>query len=341
VKSATHCQLLLPGMFHELAVTAATPPALRSLLRVARRHAPFEGNQDAWRCHFFGVKRQQDVPVAPFACLGEGIQPDHDFWLCVNPVSLQMQRDSFVLASAQARGLSLEQARKLTDALNLHFTHDGLRFFAAHPDRWYLRVPHVPKLETYPLSEAIGQNVQRLLPQGDDALRWHQRLNEFQMLLHHHHVNQTLEAQGEMPVNSLWLWGGGQLIPARPRPKLTVWAHDPFSRGLAHAHGSHVSPLPSSASDWPKGGLPAGEHLLVLDQLEQACLTGDVTEWQQALLKLDTHWFSPVLEALRDGTINELSLHFAATHRVSSYTVKKIDFLKFWCRAKSLGAYLG
>jgi len=341
VKYATHCQLLLPGMFHEFATTADTPPALAKLLKFARRQPSFEGNHDAWRGHFFGVARQQDDPVAPFSCLGDGIQPGNDFWLCAHPVSLQLQRDSFVLASARAPGLSMEQAQALIEALNVHFSEDGLHFSAAHANRWYLRLPQIPKLETYPLAEAIGQPVERLLPQGEDGLQWHRRLNECQMLLHEHPVNLELERMGALPVNSLWLWGGGQLVAGKARPDLTVWAHDPFTRGLGLAHACDVKPLPASATDWPGGGLAAGEHLLVLDQLEQAGLSGDAFEWQQALARLDSHWFSPLLAALRDGTMTELTLHLAEKHRVSSYAVKKSDLLKFWRRAKSLGAYLG
>lgn len=328
-------------MIREFAAVASGSPALLAMLRCARRVNVFAGDDHAWRCRFFGVARQQDTPVAPFAALGDGLEPRADYWLCANPVTLHLQRDSFILANGQARGLSLEQAAELVGALNDQFAADGLYFFAPHASRWYLRLTHAPRLETHPLSEAIGQNVQRLLPQGDDALQWHTRVNEMQMLLHGHPVNLDLERRGDPPVNSLWLWGGGILTPGRQQAELRVWAHDPFTRGLAQSHASRSAVLPSSAADWPEGGMVPGEHLAVLDQLEQAHLRDDPHSWREALERMDRHWFAPLLEALHDGTINRLVLHLAGTHNVSSYALTRTDLRKFWRRAQPLGAYLG
>ncbi len=340
MKSVTRCQLLLPGMFHELALTTLCPPALGKLLRSARRGAHFSGNDQAWRCHYFGVARQQDDPVAPFSCLGEGIECGPYYWLCANPVNLQLQRDSFVLADGQMRGLSLEQAGQLVAALNQHFLACGMRFYAPHANRWYLRLLDVPRMETHPLPEVLGRSIHRLLPHGEDGLRWHQRLNEIQMLLHEHPVNLDLEHGGNLPVNSLWLWGGGVLLPGLAQPELQVWAQDSFTRGLAQAHGSRVMGLPRSAIDWLRQGLVTGKHLLVLNGLEQADLQSGAGEWADTLARMDNEWFTPLLAALRDGTLDRLDLHLAGTRKVNSYSLSRTDLYKFWRRARPLGAWL-
>lgn len=327
-------------MFREFAAGMPCPPAMGALLRIARREAVFIGDDHAWCCHFFGVARQQDNPVAPFACLGDGLNPGTDYWLCANPVTLHLQRDSFVLADGFARGLRLDQARRLTETLNAHFATDGMRFFAPHANRWYLHLSHPPMLETHPLSEVVGQRIQRLLPQGEDALKWHKRLNEIQMLLHEHPVNTELEQHGEAPVNSVWVWGGGKLVQGAERAGLTVWARDALTRGLAQAHGCQLQQLPSSAMDFQEGGMKPGQHLAVLDQLTQADLHHDSRDWHETLERMERHWFAPLLEALRDGTISHLVLHVASTNRVFSYTLKQSDLFKFWRRAQPLGAYL-
>ena len=94
-------------MIQALAQTASCPPSLATLLRFATRRPGLDGDDHAWRCHFFGVARQQDDPVAPFASLALGLDPAACYWLCATPVNLQLQRDSFVLAEGQMRGLSL------------------------------------------------------------------------------------------------------------------------------------------------------------------------------------------------------------------------------------------
>jgi len=341
VKSATHCQLLVPGMLRALATTVLCPPALATLLRFSRRSAFFTGDEYAWRCHLFGVARQMDDPVGPFCALGDGLEPGADYWLCANPVSLHLQRDSFVLADAQVRGLGWAQAQAFVEMLNTHFADQGLCFYAPHANRWYLRLTHPPGLETHPLPEVIGQSIQRLMPQGDDAMQWRAWINEIQMLLHEHPINQALEQRGESPVNSLWLWGGGVMKTGRAPAGMHIWAHDPFSRGLALAHANPVAILPNSALDWADGDLAAGDHLLVLDQLAQADLRDDPADWQRALLQMERHWFAPLLAALRKGAIARLDLHLADTHGVSSYGVTRSDLYKFWRRGRPLGVYLG
>jgi hypothetical protein len=66
--------------------------------------------------------------------------------------------------------------------------------------------------------------------------RW---LNEVQMFLHGHPVNEAREACGKPVVNSLWLWGGGRQPAAQPATYSSVWSDNPLAAGpgrhLRHA----------------------------------------------------------------------------------------------------------
>lgn len=331
MKSALHCQLLLPGMIRAAAIAPA-PPALRSLLRCARREAAFEEGAQAWLCRRFGVARQQDWPVAPFAALADGLAADSGYWLCADPVSLLLQRDSFTVMDGP-RGLGLAQAQQLTDALNAHFAADGMQFFAPCATRWYLRLSGTPSLRTHPLSQARGRDIHTRLLQGADGLQWHGALNEMQMLLYDHPVNLALEELGEPPVNSLWLWGGGVLPATTARTGFVFFADDPLVRGLALAHGDALAPLPSSAEGWLQNAQADPLQLIVHNPLE-------LTDWQQALQQLERDWFAPLLAMLRDGRLARLTLHLA-DETVNSFTVTRGDLYKFWRRARPLESYLG
>jgi hypothetical protein len=46
---------------------------------------------------------------------------------------------------------------------------------------------------------------------------WRHAINEAQMVLHAHPVNQARQAAGQPVVNSLWPWGGGRLPAATHR----------------------------------------------------------------------------------------------------------------------------
>ena len=47
------------------------------------------------------------------------------------------------------------------------------------------------------------------LPTGEDGQAGARHLLEAQMVLHASAVNERRESRGALPVNSLWLWGGG------------------------------------------------------------------------------------------------------------------------------------
>lgn len=325
MKSAIHCQVLLPGI---LPGKLQAPSALQTWLRFAR-HEPAIASADAWLCQQFGVARQQDWPLAPFACLAEDMQAEAGYWLCATPAHLVLQRDSFALADA---ALDLPQAQALVQALNAHFSPDGLHFHAPHAQRWYLHLPQAPQLQTVPYAQALGRDIQPLLPRGGDALHWHRWLNELQMLLHAHPVNQAREEAGQLPINSVWLWGGGELPSGTPREDIAVHADDPAVRGLAKAHGCSWAPLPAAARDWRAAA--ASQQLIVLNPL-------DLSDPQAALENLDAQWLAPLLAELRAGRIARLSLWLEGTHDLRGFTLARGDLYRFWRRASTLKAALG
>lgn len=329
MKSELHCQLLLPGCARAALAASAAGPALRTILLHAQRERA--GSAADWLCARFNVARQQDAPAAPFAALGDGLQPD-GYWLCADPVSLVLHRDSFALAACTS-ALRLAQAQQLVAALNRHFAADGMRFHAADAGRWYLSLAQRPELRTHPLAQVLGRDIQPYLPQGSDGLKWHGLLNELQMLLHAHPVNAELEQEGAMPVNSVWLWGGGELAAGAPQPGLSVWADDALARGLALAHQSRLAALPSSAQDWLRQAHAAGEHLVIQPPLSAAAP-------QQAWERLESDWFAPLLDMLRKGQVARLTLHLAG-ESVNSFSVTRADLWKFWHRARPLEDYLG
>jgi hypothetical protein len=328
-------------MLVETDTTRQDSPALNAMLRHASRLPGFAGGRDAWLCRFFGVERQQDWPVAAFSCVGEGLGPSAAYWLCADPVHLQLQRDGFSVITDASRAISLNQARQLTDALSQHFAADGIRFSAPRVDRWYLHTGMAPNLGTCSLSEAMGRHDLHSIFQGVDALQWRALLNEIQMLLHDHPVNLELENRGELTVNSLWLWGGG-VLPSRMEPKAAaIWAHDSFTRGLASAHGAAVAQLPASAREWLEEGLRQAMHLIDFGGPEFADRSNALQKSPEVLEQLDGLWFTPLLQSLWQGRLARISLHFATAQQVEGYSLTRADLWKFWRRFWPEGARLG
>lgn len=288
---------LVPHLFppaHVLdAVQDLRLPALEMLLaRACMRSHPADGIEAAL-CRALGIARQQDWPLAPITLEADGGSAGSAYWLRADPVHLALMRDRIALADNASIALSREESDELATAIGRHFGAE-LDLHPLHPQRWYLRLPAAPRLTTTPLSVAIGRDIEPLQPQGDDAMVFRNRLNELQMLLHEHPVNEAREARGALPVNALWLWGGGgrPAPAASPRP---LYAASEEARALAAFCGVSASPPPAR----PDKRLLRSDAIVVLDELVDAGRTGDPWGWREAAGKLERDWFAPMRASLR------------------------------------------
>ncbi|MBK5104299.1 MAG: regulator [Burkholderiales bacterium] len=348
INSDMHCHLLLPdlfwperdfpGIYRELGTPALEQLLAKGRLRVEADPAEAE-TCEAWLCRRFGADRQGDCPVAPYSLLADGGEPGSYFWLRADPVHLKLEGNRLVLADSARFALSQLEAETLADSLNAHFSGDGLMFLPLRPDRWYLRLAQAPSLETTALAYAAGRSVDDLLPRGGDATSWRARLNEVQMLLHGHAVNAAREAAGELPINSIWLWGGGTLPEAAPVPFNSVWSGNPLAAGLAQAARIAARKLPVDAAELLHNGAATGVNLILLEDLREAAQYGDAHAWRTGLARLERDWFAPLLGELRQERIGMLSLHGLGPALALSVETTRGDLRRFWRRVKPLQDY--
>ncbi|HWN30224.1 MAG TPA: hypothetical protein VNN78_02520, partial [Burkholderiales bacterium] len=197
-----NCHLLIPGLFWRSGDDAYREPdlpALRTLLaRASASHGPAQELEE-WLCRRFAVEKQQDWPLAALALVADGGSPGNNYWLRADPVHLRLDSGQLILADSRAFVITQDEANRLTQALNSHFSDAGLVFQARHPERWYLRLDKTPQLQTRALAEAAGNNIDEFLPAGTDGIYWQGVCNEIQMVLHHHAVNEAREASGNPP----------------------------------------------------------------------------------------------------------------------------------------------
>lgn len=336
MKSAPVFRLLLTGLTRENVVDIACPPALQTLLRTATPVPPEPGGFEHWLCTTFGAGSQQPLPAAPYAASGAGLPAERGYWLYASPVQLQLQRDSFAMEGV-AQGLSQSQAEALVAALNAHFSVDGLTFYAPRADVWFVQLDRTPDLSTTPLSDVLGRNIHPRLPTGGEALLWHRRLNEIQMLLHQHPVNVAREQAGLPTVNSLWFWGGGQYQALPVHPVLKVWSDDPLALGLARAAGAVAMGLPTSMQTLLAQPLSEAGLLILPVFAPQSSLDACAARWAE----IDREWLSLLLEALQRGSLARLELLLAGPTAVHGYALSRTSLFKFWRRSRPLETYLG
>ncbi|HKY01591.1 MAG TPA: regulator, partial [Burkholderiales bacterium] len=207
------------------------------------------------------------------------------------------------------------------------------------PHRWYVRLNEPPIIESTPLAEVRGKDIDPHLPRGPEAMRWRGFLNEAQMLLHQHSVNEAREERGALPINSVWLWGEGSSAPPPTRPFQRVRGRSALAAGLALASGASAQARPEHASEWFKNTSAEGVELIVLDDLLAPACYGDLHAWQSRLQQLERHWFAPALAALRDGRIGMLSIHSMGAGASFSVETTRQDLRYFWRRPKALNTY--
>jgi hypothetical protein len=293
-----HGELVIPGLFG--ASADARFGALELLLARGRRRRGPARSLEAWLSEAFELGGGP-FPAGALTMLGCGADPGDALWARADPAHLRVMRDHVASAPDDAFAVQQTEAEMLCDALSRHFAGQ-LGFQACEARRWCVR-----QLSDAPL---------------DDAL-----LNEVQMLLHAHPVNEAREARGELAINSLRLWGAGRAPRSAQCRWQSVAAADPAVRGAARLAAARHRPLPGSAQEWVDALPPDGRHLAVLDAR------------QAPLAELERDWFAPLLAALRAGRAGMLTLHaLDGTEEVSFETIRG-DLRRFWRIKKPIEHY--
>ena len=323
-----HCELVVPGLF--AASVGTRFASLELLLARGRSRSAPALSLEGWLQEAFHLGE------APFAAgaltlLGRGTDPGDAVWARADPVHLRLMRDHLTVVPGDAFDLTREEAEALCVALNGHFS--SMNFTACEPRRWCARLAEEIPFDAQTPLEVSGRDVNL-----SGATRWHALLNEAQMVLHEHPVNEAREARGEPAVNSIWLWGAGRVPREAQCPWQSVTADDPAALGAARLAGARQRALPRSAQDWLERLPEDGRHLAVLDAL-RAPLALAKDSLQADIEVLERNWFAPLLAALRSGRIGMLTVHVPdGAEGFSSETIRG-DLRRFWRLAKSIEHY--
>lgn len=329
--------LVIPDLFlpKEIAADVCADlqlPALEKLLARAQPAPLSAESLEAWLCGTFGVDEQA---IAPVALRADGMEPGSVYWLRADPVYLHIQHGQLILQADVP--VEAGEADQFCTSLNAHFAAEGLHFFAPHPQRWYVRLDAAPDMTTRALALVAGKNVHAHLPQGRDALRWHGVFNEIQMLLHEHAVNQARTARGELPVNSVWLWGGGRAGKPLLRPFAGTYGDSPLAEAFARAADIPCAVLPGDVRNCLGGG--AGDVMLVWEGLRRAIQSGDLHAWRTSLQHFDQCYAAPLLEALHAGRIAHLILDVPGGWGARRFVLTRAMAWKLWRQPRRMAHY--
>jgi hypothetical protein len=300
------------------------PAALDRLLSRSRcERVPGQG-LDAALCRVFGIVPEAALPVAALTWLADCGTPVPAALLRADPVHLRADQRYLRLFDAHSVPLRADEADRLVATINEYHVSSGWQLYAPDPQRWYLVLPQAPAIQTHAPQRAAGADIDPFLPAGIDGIRWHAIMNELQMLLHDHPVNEARAARGEPAINSLWFWGNGILPERITAPAAAISADHPVARGLALHAGILCKPLPGNFAQW----LDSGTTLVVLDALEWPQCYRDMDGWLDRFEQLEQDWLRPAALAMQGGRLSTLTIECCNGNRFGSGRWQRHAFWK-------------
>lgn len=251
------------------------------------------------------------------------------FWLKVDPVQMIPDRDTLVLVSAQDLDITQAESQALLDAFNQHFAQDGVKLEWGANDSWYMHLPQAVDLQTTDLAQANYRNLHGLYPSGHAGAYWRTLMNEVQMLFYQHPVNLARRELGQAEINSVWVWGEGQvkLDNIQMRPQAKIWGHHAYLKGLANLAQAQFEKPPSDHQAWCLDRAQQA-HFITLDL--KPLMESDIeTTDNQLLLNLEKDWMQGLLEDLKQGRIHSLFIDLGGT---KGFLIEPSHLRRFWRR---------
>ncbi|MCG6937901.1 MAG: hypothetical protein LJE83_06965 [Gammaproteobacteria bacterium] len=281
----------------------------------------------------FDLSIDGDFPSAALSLLATAKYAASMNYMCADPVYLQADLERAILTSSADLDICESEAAALCDVLNAHFKQDGLCFIREGINSWFVASKDRILINTTALSDAVGRNVNYILPQGDSSAFWKQVMTEAQMLMHSHDINDIRERRGMPAINSLWFHGSGELPEAAGCRVTSVCSDDDVFKGLASHVQCDYLPLTASVDEYLDYLLSSAEksvNVLHLGDLEQLVNYTDVTPWLGSLSEVLDEWIYPVIKMANKNNIKVML--YPCNEK--QYQISKYDGMKFWRQQK-------
>jgi len=332
--ATSQVRVALPWLQAALAEMSANDalPAMHALHWLGGRGRLVSGEPRAWRDWLLepvgGTDLLARCPAGPVLALANAVTaPGPGCWCVAQPVHFAAGLDHLRLAPLAQAELTADDASAIGALVSSHFATDELSVAAYVQGAWLLRFARPIECSTQPPDAVVGQNVHDFMPTGSDGSRIRSLMNEVQMLLHEHPVNQRRERARQLPVNGWWLWGFGDGVMDATNAGIKHWrlhSDDRWLRALWHGTGKDNVNGAASASE------PLRSDTLI--GLSQPAADGV----DESLTSIDAGLLTALLAHVRNGTLQSLDLLVGN----AALRVEARARLQFWRRPVKLSRWL-
>jgi len=240
-------------------------------------------------------------------------------WIAAaDPVYLEPRLDHLYLHALRGAGIPSSDLRPLFDHLQQTLADDSRFGFARLGSSGYLRAEKPISTATVPSYVVDQREPGEFLPTGDHTAMHRNILGEIEMALHEHEVNLRRMEEGALPVNSLWLWGGGVAPERTTRPQPPLFTDDPLFTGYWES-------ATAVSDEWPGSFAACAE----------ASVRGFVAVTPESDQRSETlgEYLEELRGLLRAGRVSRLVLLFRDGLRAE---VRRSQILKVWRRDNEL-----
>ncbi len=272
-------------------------PELAKAFGRADATAPGESGGDAQLIRHFTATPARWAPAAITRQIDAG-DAAGAAWLRADPAHVRPEMTGArLLGIGERLSLSQDDVDALLPALRPVFGDSGFALDAPTPTRWYLRLQREAKFPQFSApDEALGEDLLEHQPDGPEGRRWRALLNEVQIVLHNHPWNAQRAERGLVPINALWVWGGGVLPDRIAADARSVHSDDDLLQALIRLAGGTAQPLPQDF-----GSASSNRSGIALHDLRRF----------RDFAALQRDWLLPAMREVRAGKLESLMLDAA------------------------------
>jgi len=264
----------------------------------------------------------ETFPIAAIMAFGAGIDASTGYWMCADPVNLYPDLDHVLLFDKNSFDLAKHELAQLVSEMDEMLLEDGISTHHGHQQSLFFRTTDKSDVVFTPISEVSGKNILQHLPEGEDAAKWRLLQNEMQMHMTQSQINRDREEKGIVPVNGLWLWGGGYLLRAKYKQVFdVVYANNLFGKGLAKITSMNADKLCENIDAID----PAKNNMVVFDVVED-----NAAAWGKFLMNIEKQWLQPALALIKKNELDTLTI---LTGKIKIKFTKQ-HLSRFWRRSK-------
>jgi 2,3-bisphosphoglycerate-independent phosphoglycerate mutase len=250
------------------------------------------------------------------ASIGIALEPE-DVAVRCNIVALKYEGADSEMEDFSAGHITTAEAAELLASLQERLGPDGVRFHTGVSYRHLMVWPGgMDGVETTPPHDIHGKKITQYLPKGLGAEQLLTIMEVSRELFGNHPVNRKRMAEGQLPGNSVWLWGQGK-APKMPtfREKFglsgSVVAAVDLIKGIGIYAGLDVVNVPGATgyidtnyrgkAEYALRELETKDFVVIhVEAPDEAGHNGSVADKIKAIERIDGEMLGPILERVRE-----------------------------------------